>query len=85
MAASEHPSSPSQNTLGAVTGDAADQEEENDLMEESELWTPEPQDSYRNIAQAVAALLSPTITAAVDRVVVADILQLRKGAGITVS
>lgn len=40
-----------------------------------------PEEQYSCLAQAVTALLSPTITTAVDRAIAADITQLRKELG----
>lgn len=55
--------------------------EHNTHMDTSGTGNQESPASYDRIAQAVAALLSPTITAAVDRAVSAGILQLCKELG----
>lgn len=68
MAAIARSPSPSRDDSLPGTNDTVDlREMTGDSMEASQIGTQDPQDSYRKIAQAVAAILTPTITSAVDR------------------
>lgn len=82
MAAAASASPLTQNVLQPQhTGNPCKGDNHNENMDASGTGNQESIDSYDKIAQAVAALLSPTITDAVERAVSAGILQLCKDLG----
>lgn len=82
MAAAPGPSSPPQSAHQPQrSGTPCTQEPPCVDMEDSAQGNQKSHSTHQQIAQAVAALLSPTITAAVDRAVSTGILQLRKELG----